>query len=545
VGAPLEFCSKRGVVAVLASGVVISLTALTGGIAPALAQPDDDSGATTTVVAPEPEATAPDAEEVTPPAPAAVPQAPQILVPVPETQATASAEVEAEATVEAPSTTVAPPVTTVAPAEPSGAGVTTTEQAPVTTTAPSTAASTPETTSADTTASESTETSVTSTAPSEAPGSETSSTATSSGTPSPSSTATSTSTETSTSESASVSAEVSASATIGDESETPTVSITQAAKIETILPQTLEAPAADVELASKATVVGETMPAPAAEQDLASFSSSIETSLKIPGLDVGTSATTNFAVNPPVELVSPVRQWRPDWVQYDEYYRPIILNPYRDPVRIVYMYEMTPRIMIVPPLGRMMFEAAQYAAYSFTAALLSPVVAAANVAQAVSNIAVGSFFGGGYYPGVGMPPPPPPPPVMRYDNVPVLVNYSNARYEPFRVRQIVDVGTDAQFGENKVLLDGVTPAWGVWAEGAGGERVFEVHRTQQFPGLSAPAEGPLPGDYRMRLASDEAPTGGLTGRDIFLMVSAGVIGTLGFGAIGLAFFLGRRRNQGI
>ena len=55
-------------------------------------------------------------------------------------------------------------------------------------------------------------------------------------------------------------------------------------------------------------------------------------------------------------------------MQYDEYYRPIILNPYRDPVRIVYMYEMTPRIMIVPPLGRMVFEAAQYAAYSFTAA---------------------------------------------------------------------------------------------------------------------------------------------------------------------------------
>ena len=33
MGAPLEFCSKRSVVAVLASGVVISLTALTGGIA--------------------------------------------------------------------------------------------------------------------------------------------------------------------------------------------------------------------------------------------------------------------------------------------------------------------------------------------------------------------------------------------------------------------------------------------------------------------------------------------------------------------------------
>ncbi len=535
MGASLEFCSKRGVVAVLASGVVISLTALTGGIAPALAQPGDDSGATTTVVAPEPEVTAPEPEVVAPQAPAEVPSPVQTQapLPLPETQATATAEVDAEATVEAPSTAVAPPVTTVTPAEPSEADVTTAEQAPLTT-APSTAATTPETTAADTTASESAETSATSTAPSEAlvPTSETSATTSPSGT------------ETSATESTSTSA--TESAANSDESETPTVSIEPAAQeIKTVEPQTLEAPAEDVELASKATVVDETIPAPAPEQDLASFSSSIETSLKIPGLEINTSATTNFAVNPPVELISPVRQWRPDWVQYDEYYRPIILNPYRNPVRIVYMYEMAPRIMIVPPLGRMVFEAAQYAAYSFTAALLAPVIAAANVAQAVTNIAVGSFFGGGYYPGVGMPPPPPPPPVMRYDNVPVLVNYSNARYEPFRVRQIVDVGDDAQFGERKVLLDGVTPAWGVWADGPGGERTFEVHRTQQFPGLAAPAEGPLPGDYQLRLASDEASTGGLSGRDIFLMVSAGVIGTLGFGAIGLAFFLGRRRNQGI
>ena len=74
---------------------------------------------------------------------------------------------------------------------------------------------------------------------------------------------------------------------------------------------------------------------------------------------------------------------------------------------------------------------------------------------------------------------------MRYDNVPVFVNYSNARYEPFRVNRIVDVGDDAQFGERKVLLDGVTPAWGVWNESPSGERQFEVHRTQQFPGLEA------------------------------------------------------------
>ncbi len=539
MGAPLEFCSKRGVVAVLASGIVISLTALTGGIAPALAQPGDDS-ATTTVVAPAPEASTPEPVEAAPQAPAEAP-APTVTQAPQTQQAPAPAEVETapetQAPVQAPSTTVAPPVTTVTPAEPSEADVTTASQAPITTAPGTTAAPTPETSAEATTASESAESSATSTPSSDAlePSAATSATSATSS-PSSSATSTSESAETSTSE----------SETSSNESETPTVSITQAAQeIETVEPQTLVAPEEDVQLASKAAPVDEEIPAPAPEPELASFSNEIQTSLKLPGLDVNTSASTNFAVDPPVELISPVKQWRPEWVQYDEYYRPIIMNPYRDPVRIVYMYEMTPRIMVVPPLGRMVFEAAQYAAYSFTAALLSPVIAAANVAQAVSNIAVGSFFGGGYYPGVGMAPPPPPPPVMRYDNVPVFVNYSNARYEPFRVNRIVDVGDDAQFGERKVLLDGVTPAWGVWNESPSGERQFEVHRTQQFPGLEAPAEGPLPGDYRLRLASDDTSTGGLSGRDIFLMVSAGVIGTLGFGAIGLAFFLGRRRNQGI
>jgi hypothetical protein len=547
VGVPLEFCSKRGVVAVLATGVVISLTALTGGMAPAIAQPGDDSGPSTTIVAPAPEAPEP-VEQAPAEAPApVVPQAPQTQAPqAPQTQAPAEVEQapETQAPVEEPSTTVAPPVTTVAPAEPSEEDVTTASQAPIT---PAPGTSTPESSAEATTAAESPAVSSTATTASESASTSTPSSAAQESGTETSGTTEPSGTETSPSESASeTSTSESATETSGDESETPTVSIEQTAKeIETIEPQQLEAPKEDVELASKKAPVDEKIPAPAAEPALASFSNEIKTSLKLPGLDVNTSASTNFAVDPPVELISPVRQWRPDWVQYDEYYRPIILNPYRQPVRIVYMYEMTPRIMVVPPLGRMVFEAAQYAAYSFTAALLAPVVAAANVAQAVSNIAVGSFFGGGYYPGVGMPPPPPPPPVMRYDNVPVFVNYSNARYEPFRVNRIVDVGDDPQFGERKVLLDGVTPAWGVWNQSPNGERQFEVHRTQQFPGLEAPAEGPLPGDYRLRLASDDTSTGGLSGRDIFLMVSAGVIGTLGFGAIGLAFFLGRRRNQGI
>ncbi|OBA69996.1 hypothetical protein A5633_01875 [Mycolicibacterium elephantis] len=604
MGAPLEICSKRGVVAVLASGIVISLTALTGGIAPALAKPgsDDPSGPTTTVVAPPPKQNAPEPKQEAPkqeapkqeapkqeapkrqspqqPAQAPAAEAPQTQVPqqrqVPQTQAPQAQAPQAQAPAvvapepepqpQAPQTqTPAPQTQTQAPktavttepktavtTEPKTAVTTepaTTEPAPTSEEKPSTAAErspagsaapstenqAARTTEADR---EDPQTSGTSVPPSEAmlPATETSD--------APSSRSEAPASESETSES-----KTSESETRSEDSETPTVSISQAAKeIETLQPKTLEAPVEDVQLAKSAEPIFEPQPEPAADEDVAAFANSIETSLKIPGLDIGASAKTEFGVERrierrEVEFISNVRQWRPEWIEYDEYYRPIIANPFRAPVRIVYVYDMRPRIMYIPPLSRIVLEAARFAAYSFTAAILAPVNAAIDTMQAITNIAVGSFFGGGYYPGAGLPLPPPPPPVLRYDNVPVQVRYSDAVYEPFRVRRIVDVGEDARFGERKVLLDGATPAWGVWTQTPSGERQFEVHRTQQFPGLEEPQEGPLPGDYRLRLASDESSSAGLTGRDVFLMVAAGVIGTLGFGAIGMAFYLGRRRPE--
>jgi hypothetical protein len=323
----------------------------------------------------------------------------------------------------------------------------------------------------------------------------------------------------------------------------PTVSVTQAAKvIEMSEPQTLQAPKADVELASNAKPI-EVKADPAPKQDVDAVASSI-------GLDMGVKGPLGIdaSVKADAKLASDrdrdrnVRQWSPDWVQYDEYYRPVIMNPYHERVRIVYIYDYQPRIVWIPPLARAVLDVAQFAAYSFTAVVDTAAnIVNAAVATAV-NVAVGSFFGGGFIPAFGQPLPPPPPPVLRYDNVPVLVNYSNARYEPFRVRRIVDVGDDPRFGERKVLLDGATPAWGVWTQTSSGERQFEVHKTQQYPGLDDPQEAPLPGDYQLRLASDETPAG-TSGRDVFLYVAAGVTVALGFGAIALALLLGRRRTE--
>jgi hypothetical protein len=307
-------------------------------------------------------------------------------------------------------------------------------------------------------------------------------------------------------------------------------------------PQTLQAPKADVELASNAKPI-EVKADPAPKQDVDAVASSIGLDLGVKGpLGIDVSAKADAKLASDRERDRNVRQWDPDWVQYDEYYRPIICNPYHERVRIIYIYDNRPRIVWIDPLSRIVLEVAQFAAYSFTAV----VATAANLVNAAvdtaANVAVGSFFGGGYVPAFGLPLPPPPPPVLRYDNVPVLVNYSNARYEPFRVRRIVDVGDDPRFGERKVLLDGATPAWGVWTQTSSGERQFEVHKTQQYPGLNDPQEAPLPGDYQLRLASDEAPAG-MSGRDVFLYVAAGVTVALGFGAIALALLLGRRRTQ--
>jgi chemotaxis protein histidine kinase CheA len=581
MGAPFEICSKRNAVAVLATGVVISLTALTGGLAPAYAKPDDEPVVpTTTVPVPEPELVIPEepaeAEAPKPEAPkpeAPMPEAPQVEVPqveVPQVEApkveapkvevppsTAPAILPAPETVEAPETqatqtteapaplvpqtqvtepqtqTAQPPKPSVIPSEttaeapaPRVAAPSATEPALATSTSKKPASAAPATPPAEPTTNGSATTSSSSVPPSAALVPPSEATAGESAT---------TETETKT-EAESTTAGV-------DSSESSTVS--QVAQvIEPSEPQTLEAPKEDVEIAKSAKVV-EVKPDPAPQQDVAALSSDLDLGLGIGGEDgINASASANAEVRLAADRRwdRNIRQWRPDWVEYDEYYRPVILNPFHERVRIVYIYQNAPRIVWIPPLARIVLEVAQFAAYSFTAV----VATAANIVNAAVDtavdVAVGTFFGGGYYPGFGLPLPPPPPPVLRYDNVPVLVRYSDRVYEPFRIRRIVDVGDDARFGERKVLLDGATPAWGVWTQTPTGERQFEVHRTQQFPGLDTPQEAPLPGDYRMVLASDDASPG-LTARDIFLYVAAGVIATLGFGAIGLALWLGRRRPQ--
>lgn len=227
-----------------------------------------------------------------------------------------------------------------------------------------------------------------------------------------------------------------------------------------------------------------------------------------------------------------VRQWDRNWVRYDEYYRPIICNPYQNQLQILYDYDGAPEIVAIPPLGSAVLDAADYGAYNFTALVL-------DAAGEAVDAAVGSFFGGGYDPGDGLLPPAPYP-LTSYDDVPIAVDYPDESYDPFIANQLVDAGPDPQYGEDKALLDGVTPVWGDWKQTPDGQREFDVHKTQQFPGLDAPAPGPLPGNYQLHLASKASS--GMPARDLYVVAVSAVVATVGLcGAVSWAISRRRRR----
>jgi hypothetical protein len=207
-------------------------------------------------------------------------------------------------------------------------------------------------------------------------------------------------------------------------------------------------------------------------------------------------------------------------------------------MKVVYDVGGQPRIVIIEPFGRVVTEVRDAGSYNFSAIRL-------NAFGIPIDVAVGNFFGGGYVPGPGQPPPPPPPPVRTLNNVPVQVQYTNATYAPIVVRRVVDVGPDPTNNNlHKVLLDGVTPAWGEWKNNEAGVPQFVVNETQSFPGMEAPGEGPLPGNYDLKLVSDSNPTG-LGGTDSLLIAGAALVAVVAVGAIVTTIFLGRRRRAGL
>jgi hypothetical protein len=259
----------------------------------------------------------------------------------------------------------------------------------------------------------------------------------------------------------------------------------------------LQAPPQDVELAKASVPVPED-PDVLPQNEIDRLSSLLNPKNPAAGVTSTSAAAQNFATD------RKVVQWQPDWVIYNDDFRPVIFNPFPDPVRIVYIEGGLPKTLTIPPLTSVLPDLGQ-GVISFTAMIVD------SLGQ-LKDVAVGSFSS-------RLPPD-------IYTNVPVVVNYRDVTYKPIVVNQITDVGEDPSVGERKVLLDGATPAWGIWTQTATGERQFVVHKTQQFPGIDAPAEGPLPGNYRLLAANEPLSTA-----NVLLIVAAAVVAALALGTM--------------
>ena len=181
---------------------------------------------------------------------------------------------------------------------------------------------------------------------------------------------------------------------------------TAAQVTSTAKPQQLTAPSQNVQVFKTAKPVREN-PQPVSQSDVVRL------------LNAVTTSVNQNAQNPGV-WDGVVRQWNPDWVRYDEHFRPVIFNPFRDPLQIVYVVAGVGQVLVIQPLAIIVTEIAEIGAHGFTAILQ-------NAVGALTNVAVGSFFGGGVFSGPGTPPPPPP---VCDKEVPVVVKYSHATYRP-------------------------------------------------------------------------------------------------------------------
>lgn len=230
---------------------------------------------------------------------------------------------------------------------------------------------------------------------------------------------------------------------------------------------------------------------------------------------------------------STVTQWNSAWVGYDTYYRPVFTNPYRDTLTLIYSYGNVVHVVDVAPLQRGVIAVPTPGTYSFTAVTRTD-------AEQIATVSTGSFSGGGYVPAAGQQPPRKPTEPTTYRNVLVALRYTTTASQPFRVKALTDLGDDPAAGARRVLLDSATPAWGRWTTAAHGERLFEITKSQQLPGLTAPAQGPLPG-YDVRMTSSEA-----TAADSWVTpaaIAAAGCGVLAVAAVGGAVLAGRRRRE--
>jgi hypothetical protein len=238
----------------------------------------------------------------------------------------------------------------------------------------------------------------------------------------------------------------------------------------------------------------ERLQAPQQDLEIAKASPPVEAPLNTLQQNV-IDETTAFAAD------RSVMQWQPNWVEQDEYLRPVIVNPLPDPVQVVYRDGGDRRTLTIQPLTSAVIDVAR-GVYEATVIVI-------NGLDQIQTVAATSLVS-------GLPP-------ASDRDVPVVVHDKDVTYKPIVVDQVTDLGEDADVGMRRVLLDGATPAWGKWTQNTSGPRQFEIFKTQQLPGIDPPAAGKPPG---YRLVADTEP---LSSTDVFLIVVAALIAAVAVG----------------
>lgn len=176
-------------------------------------------------------------------------------------------------------------------------------------------------------------------------------------------------------------------------------------------------------------------------------------------------------------LVRP-RHW--DFIDYDEYHRPMLYNPLSQAMTFRYTYDGASQEAYLPAGGRIVLDAGTVGLVSFTAV-------------GDSYLAAGSFYGGAFVPPPNWQGPPPPeyvapaPPTL-YQNVLADVPADN---QIVQIGQVAVVGRDESQpvgSQDTFLLDDTTVAWGQVNDPTSGVQI-RVSKTQSLPGFGPTDNG--------------------------------------------------------
>ena len=201
--------------------------------------------------------------------------------------------------------------------------------------------------------------------------------------------------------------------------------------------------------------------------------SPIQVNFNLQVQNVITTKNANIdVVNVGNQVVVHPRHW--DYIDYDDYHRPILYNPINEALTFRYFYDGDSRELYIPVGGRIVLNITIVGIFSFTA-----------VGQ--DYITVGTFNGGAWIPPVGWvgPPPdswaPPPPPQVWQDVTVWAVNTSTS----VQVNTVTVVGHDDSRPagqQDTLMLNDSTVAWGQVQDGRDGGAV-QIANVQTMPGV--------------------------------------------------------------